>query len=334
MANQEACELYIEQEIDIALKEGKTPYSIGKELSDWIAKLFEVRIKPNTLEVRAHRKKKELLTNVSKESKLPEIIEETPEIIENRHPQGGGKREGAGRPTIRKFNRTNDNIEWAYWTWNPVTGCKHGCKYCYARDTANRFYKEKFEPTFRPERLSAPLNTKIPEDNVAGEHNVFVCSMADLFGDWVPDEWIDKVFKTIEESPKWWNYLFLTKNPKRYLELDFPNRCWIGASGDTQARTDTALSVFRDLKAKGIKNSMFLSCEPLQENISIGEKIPIDWLIIGGRSKSTGMPAGQPEWEWVGNLIYECEVENIPYYMKPNLTVRPKNFPNTWENKQ
>jgi ParB family chromosome partitioning protein len=24
----------------------------------------------------------------------------------------------------KKFNRTNDNIKWALWTWNPITGCK------------------------------------------------------------------------------------------------------------------------------------------------------------------------------------------------------------------
>ena len=35
------------------------------------------------------------------------------------------------------FNRTNDNIEWAIWTWNPVTGCKGDCSYCYARDIAS-----------------------------------------------------------------------------------------------------------------------------------------------------------------------------------------------------
>ncbi len=32
---------------------------------------------------------------------------------------------------VKQFNFTNDNIKWAKWTWNPVTGCKHGCDYCY-----------------------------------------------------------------------------------------------------------------------------------------------------------------------------------------------------------
>ena len=30
-------------------------------------------------------------------------------------------------------------IEWADATWNPVTGCLHGCPYCYARSIAQRF---------------------------------------------------------------------------------------------------------------------------------------------------------------------------------------------------
>ena len=30
-------------------------------------------------------------------------------------------------------------IDWADATWNPVTGCLHGCEYCYARRIAERF---------------------------------------------------------------------------------------------------------------------------------------------------------------------------------------------------
>lgn len=35
------------------------------------------------------------------------------------------------------MNKTK--IDWATMSWNPVTGCRHGCPYCYARRTATRF---------------------------------------------------------------------------------------------------------------------------------------------------------------------------------------------------
>ena len=35
------------------------------------------------------------------------------------------------------MNKTR--IEWCDSTWNPVTGCLHGCPYCYAEKIAKRF---------------------------------------------------------------------------------------------------------------------------------------------------------------------------------------------------
>jgi protein gp37 len=249
------------------------------------------------------------------------------------------KRKQSTKPKSKPtFNATNDNIEWAKWTWNPVTGCKHGCKYCYARDIANRFYPEKFEPTFRPERLTAPSNTAIPKSrkDEPGINNVFVCSMADLFGEWVPQEWIDKVLLACRSAPQW-NFIFLTKNPERYLEIEFPDNCWIGATADTQERMDRAIDVFFEMEANCNKPSVtFVSCEPLSEQIALfpmcrgGLTEPqsfLDWIIIGGRSQSSQLPAMQPEWEWVENLLLEAREGGIKVYFKPNLIVVPKEYP-------
>jgi len=238
----------------------------------------------------------------------------------------GGKRKGAGRKKIITFNEAkNNNIKWAKWTWNPVTGCLHGCKYCYARDIANRFFDEGFEPTFRPNRLVAPKNTKIPKDklNVPGIHDVFVCSMADLFGEWVPDEWIHAVMKTVSESPQW-NFIFLTKNPKRYLNVDFPKNTWIGATADTQQRATEAIDVFVQLPNDRIT---FMSCEPLLEPIEVQYMGAIDWLIVGGQSKSSGAKAFQPEWKWVENLLFDAREKGVAVYFKDNLTVKPEEYP-------
>jgi protein gp37 len=233
------------------------------------------------------------------------------------------------RPTTtnHKFNPANDSISWAKWTWNPVTGCKKGCPYCYAKDIASRFYPEGFKPTFRPERLDAPAGTRIPRKriNEPGIRNVFTCSMGELFGDWVPEEWIDAVFESISKNPQW-NFILLTKNPERYLNLEFPKNVWIGATADTQERANTALRVFYQLKAiKEVQNVLFLSCEPLLEPVVISRHI--EWLIIGGRSKNTQGPASQPEWKWVLNLTLQAKEFGIPCYWKPNLKVRPEEYP-------
>jgi hypothetical protein len=97
MANREACELYIEQEIKEQLAQGKKPWSIGKELSKWVEKLFEVTINPKTIASRATR----ISSNEEKKSQPIETIEYSkPQIIDDRKPQGGGAREGAGRPKV------------------------------------------------------------------------------------------------------------------------------------------------------------------------------------------------------------------------------------------
>ncbi len=58
MANQEACQLFIEQEIKEGLAQGKTPHSIGKELAVWVEKLFETSIPAETIRSKARDIKK------------------------------------------------------------------------------------------------------------------------------------------------------------------------------------------------------------------------------------------------------------------------------------
>jgi hypothetical protein len=98
-------------------------------------------------------------------------------------------------PSDAKFNKQqSDGIDWAQWSWNPVVGCKHSCqKYCWAKDITLRFpgsFPHGFDPVFRPRMLNAPRNTPVPGDATFDTRfkNVFTCSMADLFGGWVPRE--------------------------------------------------------------------------------------------------------------------------------------------------
>jgi len=232
------------------------------------------------------------------------------------------------RPTFNM--ETSDRIDWAMWSWNPVTGCLHGCPYCYARTKAtNRYFAQgfpnEFTPTFYPERLAAPANTRIPADRLHTPmaHNVFVCSMADLFGEWVQQEWIDQILTAVREAPTW-NFIFLTKNPARLIGINWPVNAWVGTTVDTQARVDAAEEAFRQITA----TVKFVSCEPFLESITFSSLEMFNWVIIGG---STGQPTWnevQPAWSWVTALIAQARQANCQVYCKPNLyPIWPKESP-------
>ena len=236
-------------------------------------------------------------------------------------PSAGEKTEAR----VPVFNRTTESIEWASWTWNPVTGCEHGCRYCYARTMAHRFKKifpNGFAPTFYPERLAAPANTKVPKSNHTGDRSVFVVSMGDLFGDWVQQEWIDQVLDVVRNQ-KQWNYLFLTKNPKRLVDIDWPNNSWVGTTVDCQARVKPAEDAFEKIKA----SVKFVSCEPLNEELQFERLDLFDWVIIGARSQTSGAPAMQPEPGWVRSLIGQAWAAGCQVYCKPNLKAGIKEYP-------
>ncbi|MBD2554345.1 DUF5131 family protein [Limnothrix sp. FACHB-708] len=241
------------------------------------------------------------------------------------------------------FNTTNEMVDWAWWTWNPVTGCWHGCPYCYARDIANRFYETKFEPTFYPDRLNAPKNTrpfssekiKIEakkrrvklEDAQVFAKNVFTCSMADLFGKWVPEEWILKVFDSVRSAPEW-NFLFLTKFPQRLQEINdrlggFPANVWVGTTVDTQARVALAEKSFRNIEA----TVKWLSIEPMLEPLQFSSLEMFDMIAVGGQSRTSHGPEFQPEWAWVESLLLQARQSGTSVYFKENLRARPKEAP-------
>jgi protein gp37 len=155
-----------------------------------------------------------------------------------------------------------------------------------------------------------------------GLKTVFVCSMADLFGDWVPQEWIDAVLESARNSPKW-NFLFLTKNPKRLIDIDWPKNAWVGTTVDVQRRVKAAEEAFRQIDA----TVRFISCEPLQEKVEFDSMKMFDWIIVGGRSRCTNLPEFQPKWEWVESILNQAREYGLKVYFKPNLTVRPREYP-------
>lgn len=227
-----------------------------------------------------------------------------------------------------KFNdQKNDNIEWALWSWNPVTGCLHNCPYCYARDIANRFYAEGFQPVLRPRRLTAPVNTAVPAptgDPIKdmGNRNVFTCSMADLFGKWVPEEWIEAVLAQARANPQW-NFLFLTKFPVRLAEFEFPDNAWVGTTVDCQARVKNAERSFRRVRA-AVK---WLSVEPMLEPLKFEDLGAFQWVVVGGASSGSKTPEWRPPRDWSDDLRRQAEAVGVGYYEKTNLLDRIRQYP-------
>ena len=146
------------------------------------------------------------------------------------------------------------HIEWTDATWSPVTGCTKvspGCEHCYIERTPPfRMNGRKFRrpgahvPECRvvtasdwhrmqeviectcpssisigattgvvlhPDRFGKPLSWRKPR-------KVFVCSMADLFHDHVPDEYIAQVFAVMALSSRH-TFQVLTKRSARLRSL-------------------------------------------------------------------------------------------------------------------
>lgn len=270
----------------------------------------------------------------------------------------------------------NTKIDWCDATWNPVTGCLHGCEYCYARRIAERFgamkkineamrtgiatneiffvdesekdksdvfytkinlgtltgvkpepcrlncrvwvngkpnpYPFGFTPTFHRYLLDEPQKWKNPK-------NIFVCSMADLFGDWVPDEWIHEVFRACEAAPQH-RYLFLTKNPKRYYDLmdngicaDSNTKMFFGYTMDGMHAPTRPLP-------KGF--GTFVSIEPIITRLTkteLNDATATEWVIIGAETGNRKGRVIPEKAAWITEIAERCDEEGVPVFMKESL---------------
>lgn len=205
-------------------------------------------------------------------------------------------------------------IEWTDYTWNPITGCTHGCHYCYARRMAQRLkgrhgypLDNPFAPTFHSDRLDEPSRVCKPS-------KIFTVSMGEMFGDTVPCGWVHDVMRVIRNNPRH-TFQLLTKQPQNlHLGEPFPDNVWMGLTVDGTDHpddTDLKLNQLRRCSAK-VK---FISFEPLlgPVNPSLRE---IDWIIIG---QMTGHNAFKTPSSWVLYLEDRASFDHIPVFMKNNL---------------
>lgn len=223
------------------------------------------------------------------------------------------------------MNKTK--IEWCDRTWNPVTGCLHNCSYCYARKIAERFKGTKawpkgFEPTYHTERLLDPRKEK-------GNQSVFVCSMADLFGYWVPEAWQNEIF-TIVNSNQRHQFLFLTKNSHRMMQSvrsafyqfgekfypsKVPENLWFGTTITNKRDIEDRLDY---LKAVPTENR-FISFEPLLEDVGDIDLTGIKQVIIGAQTN----PDIIPSFVAVENVVNAARKANAKVFFKNSMSAHP-----------
>lgn len=234
-------------------------------------------------------------------------------------------------------------IGWCDFSWNPVTGCKKMCEFCRGYKQATRFrgtvrlnlgspqiqcdwekrlfilerpfhnengkvipFPAGFEPTLHRYRLRMVSDKKKPA-------NIYVCCMGELFGNWVPQEWVTAVFEACKAAP-WHNYLFLTKNPNRYAELSrlglLPEQdnFWYGTriDGDNEAFVSDQYHTFICIEPLG----------PFAESYQLPQT---EWVILGC-DKLLPSRRNTPEHDWLDAILQQCG--DLPVYMKRNDAIR------------
>lgn len=116
-------------------------------------------------------------------------------------------------------------------TWNPVSGCLYNCNYCWARNlaTTKLHNSHRYVNGFNPNFNETEFRSRFGKGDL-----VFVSDMGDLFGAFIPSEWILRVLNQVSKFPDA-DFLFMTKNPQRYHEFlpSMPKNTILGTTIET-----------------------------------------------------------------------------------------------------
>jgi protein gp37 len=124
--------------------------------------------------------------------------------------RGSDGSEGATWTPIRARNKVTEKVGWHCVRVSP------GCEHCYSQSFNLRLgtglpfkpgHEKDIDIFLDEEMLRAPLQWKKPR-------TIFVCSMTDLFADFVKDEWLDRIFAVMALAPQH-TFQCLTKRSDR-----------------------------------------------------------------------------------------------------------------------
>ena len=134
--------------------------------------------------------------------------------------------------------------------------------------------------------------------------------MSDLWHARVPDDFIQRVFTVMTETPQH-TYQLLTKRPRRVVrmadKLPWPKNVWMGVSVESQDET-WRVDNLRQVPAA----VRFISAEPLIAPVAVN-LTGIDWLIAGGESGPNFRPVDA---NWIRDLRDQCEHAGVAFFFK------------------
>jgi len=255
----------------------------------------------------------------------------------------------------------NTKIQWTHRpgttgeSWNPIRarniltgGIGHFC--IHKTDGCRSCYTERLQPRFRnPIRYAAQDRGKVEiylDEKVLAQplhwrkpRTIFVCSMTDLFGEWVETEWLDRIYAIMALCPQH-TFIVLTKRGKEAQEylsdgdvrrrinieaarLDphpennwdrmevWPLRnCWHGGSCHDQESADEIVPHILSTPAA----VRFVSLEPQVAAVELRIRwVGIDQIIQGGESG----PGARPfDLAWARQMRDDCRAAGVSWFFK------------------
>lgn len=212
---------------------------------------------------------------------------------------------------------TGDMYTWITHTHNPLGGdCPNDCEYCSTKDGKRRFrtIRNKYSGTIR--LIENELKVKYGRGKI-----IFMVNCRDLFAKGVILHFIMPV---LEHACKWPDntYVWQTKNPARFLEIDpslFPPKSIYGTTIETNRdyltkKIGAAPSPSERMLAMcEVRSPKFVTIEPIMD---FDVNVLADWLVkikpdfinIGADSKKHNLP--EPSSEKINALIDKIKKMN------------------------
>lgn len=214
---------------------------------------------------------------------------------------------GLNKSNIDYLREADDIIGRPGYSYNIVTGCRHGCPWCWAKELVGTRLKDSpaypygFEPTFHPERIK----------KIGGVPKLIALNfMGDVGGNWnwrdtdpvfplkwTPSQIVLSLLNFAELNPGH-ILLLLTKNPAWYALADWPENVWCGfsASNNAELRERNGVIWNGSMRHGG---RVWTSLEPWLDNDAPYMGISTAWIVIGGLSGRNPQPVSEDTIRWI-----------------------------------